>query len=63
MSVVSLQFRDKGLADVFYLVFLDNFGQVKGLVLRLVLGRPCCLFVGGLIAAFVGFVRVRNDLG
>ena len=58
MRVVTLQFGDKGFADVFYLVFLDDLGQVEGLVLRLVLCRSCWLLVGRLVAALIGPVRV-----
>ena len=58
MRVVTLQFGDKGLADVFYLVFLDDLGQVEGLVLGLVLCRSCRLLVGRLVAALIDPVRV-----
>ena len=59
MRVVTLQFGDKGLADVFYLVFLDDLGQVEGLVLGLILCRRSCrLLVGRLVAALIDPVRV-----
>lgn len=58
MSVVSLQFGNKSFADVFYLVFFDDLGQVEGLVLGLVFGRSCRLFVGRFIAALIGLVWV-----